>query len=814
MAKSLDDLKGDIEALRQQYTDLTSRPAALFNVSNITDAQAAVDALTTQIEKAEKQAADLEAGFGGIYKTIQGIVSELKKGNEPINLATRAFKNIQETTQKLYLNQAGVNRLSSDELKSLKVKLEAQQTIARTQAAQLVEQKQSLLNDRNGNALQGAALSQRLNSLIAAEDLTEQEAAMIRAAKEGFSVFEETNEKLKEALELREKEEEEVRKILGLSGALLGTLGKIPVIGESAAKAYAKIKKEIEDAQAAGQELPTKMQVFGKVLKETGKGVVQNLKDPLVIVGGLVTALVKTFKDVDKGAEDTARGMNMSYSEAVKFRTELIGAAFASNSQYVTSKGLLETNLAINSALGTSVKLTDANAQEFTKLRVTAGLTNEELIGINSLSITNGKTLEQNTGEIMAQAKMTGLRRGVLLNEKEILKSIKDVSAATTLTLGKNPKLIAEAAATAKSLGMEMSQIENISNSLLDFQSSIENELSAELLTGKQLNLETARYAALTGDVATVASEVAAQLGSAAEFGEMNRLQQDAIAKSVGMNREELAKTLYVQEQLKGVSGDQAKAQEALINKRIEEVGLAQAQQELAEKGVEGLEEQAGIATQFNVIVEKLQENFVLVADAVMPFFNAIAGVFGFLSKIPGLMPAILAGLVAMKTISAVVAAKEFAVATAKIFGTFAGIPFGLGIPLAIGAVAGLTGLIASFTADDLFSPGQGGSGYGKRTLLAPEGAYKLNDNDNIIATTNPINVNDMISGPKGSIRPQAQTTQSQPTKSEISIAPGNTQINLNLNGAAIGNANARQDYGVGRGAKAFGGAVDYSAPI
>ncbi len=36
--------------------------------------------------------------------------------------------------------------------------------------------------------------------------------------------------------------------------------------------------------------------------------------------------------------------------------------------------------------------------------------------------------------------------------------------------------------------------------SLLNFETSIENELKAELITGKQLNLERARAAALTGD--------------------------------------------------------------------------------------------------------------------------------------------------------------------------------------------------------------------------------------------------------------------------------------------------------------------------
>ena len=121
---------------------------------------------------------------------------------------------------------------------------------------------------------------------------------------------------------------------------------------------------------------------------------------------------------------------------------------------------------------------------------------------------------------------------------------------------------------------MEMAQIEDIASSLLDFESSIENELSAELLLGKNINLEKARQAALNNDLETVATEIAKQAGSAAEFGEMNAIKQEALAKAVGMNREELAKTLFVQEQLAGASGDEATRRQELLNARIAEVGL------------------------------------------------------------------------------------------------------------------------------------------------------------------------------------------------------------------------------------------------
>ena len=111
---------------------------------------------------------------------------------------------------------------------------------------------------------------------------------------------------------------------------------------------------------------------------------------------------------------------------------------------------------------------------------------------------------------------------------------------------------------------MELGKVEDIAGSLLDFESSIKNELEAELLTGKNLNLEKARQAALNNDLATVATEIAKQAGDSAEFAKMNRIQQDALAKSVGMSRDELAETLYTQEQLEGLTGDEAAKREKI----------------------------------------------------------------------------------------------------------------------------------------------------------------------------------------------------------------------------------------------------------
>ena len=241
----------------------------------------------------------------------------------------------------------------------------------------------------------------------------------------------------------------------------------------------------------------------------------------------------------------------------------------------ITAEGLGEALMAVNSELGITNTTVDANLVFFQEMHKYAGLTYEELQGVNAITNATGGDLKANTGEILAQAKIQGTRLGVSLNEKEVLKDISKVSAATTVSLGMSANEIGKAVSVAKSLGLELGKVDNIAGSLLDFEDSITKELEAELLLGKDLNLEKARTAALNNDLATVAEEIAKQAGTAAEFGAMNRIEQEALAAAVGMGREELGQMLFTQEQLVGLSGDEVALREKQINE-LQAKGLSQ----------------------------------------------------------------------------------------------------------------------------------------------------------------------------------------------------------------------------------------------
>ena len=383
-------------------------------------------------------------------------------------------------------------------------------------------------------------------------------------------------------------------------------------------KSFLQIAKE----NAGG--LADKLDKSGTLSKVLNGGISSVLTSARLLelaVLGVFDAMVS----VDKVNGELAKNLNISYGEAAALSTELSKVANESGAASITAAGLGEALMASNGELGIFNTTLDDNLILFQKLHKTAGLTYEELSGIKSITDATGGDLEQNTKELLAQARLTGQKFGVALNEKEVMKDISKVSKATTLSLGMSTKELGNAVSTAKALGMEMSKVEGIADSLLNFETSIEKELEAELLTGKNLNLEKARQFALDNNIAGVAEEIAKQAGSAADFGKMNRIQQEALAGAVGMSREELAKSLFVQEQIGNLTGDEYEIRKKQIEE-LEGKGLSQKQiaAKLGKQSINDLKNQNSVQERLNKSVDKMKEAFISLAGPIMQIVSPI----------------------------------------------------------------------------------------------------------------------------------------------------------------------------------------------
>ena len=108
---------------------------------------------------------------------------------------------------------------------------------------------------------------------------------------------------------------------------------------------------------------------------------------------------------------------------------------------------------------------------------------------------------------------------------------------------------IFEAAKRAKELGVNLGDVASISESLLNFESSIEAQMNAQVLLGRSLNLDRARQLAFTGDQVGMMDEIVSQMGGEAEFNKLNVIQRKALADSVGLSVEKMGALVRQEEQ-------------------------------------------------------------------------------------------------------------------------------------------------------------------------------------------------------------------------------------------------------------------------
>lgn len=455
--------------------------------------------------------------------------------------------------------------------------------------------------------------------------------------------------------------------------------------------------------------------VLKKGLQVTGTNLVKNLKDPLSLALALIGQMVLALTEADKATGELAKRANMTYDAASSLRQEFGRISELSMDSAVTIKGLQESYLAISENIGAQVDVNAANLELMTKLRERAGVTNETYGSMLNYAAATGQEIQGTISGFLGGAKALGLQANKVINVKQLLAETSKTSNAIKLSIVGGAEALGRAAAQAKMLGMTLSQVDKIAGSLLQFEDSISAELSAELLTGKELNLETARYAALTGNVEVLSQEIAKNIGSAADFTNMNRIQQEALAKAVGMTREELADTLVEQEAFNKLGQKLTDEEKAAYEFAKEKYGLQRAVKMVGEGELDNLMKQQSIQDRFNQSVEKLKEIFVSIADPILKIVSPLADLvttilpainlllsplvegFRLISEfVAEFVEGLKEGNPAALTLGAallIVSRRAILGAIGSIFSAFGALgPFG--IPLAVTAVAGFVSLM------------------------------------------------------------------------------------------------------------------------
>lgn len=518
-----------------------------------------------------------------------------------------------------------------------------------------------------------------------------------------------------------------------------------------------EIQQDILKAKEKENTQNQKNKSFTKILKENVGGIADkldrtgtlskilsgNLKDtltPIRLLELAVLATFKAFKESDKAVGEMAKSMGISYKESLGLRSELTKISFQSDSIFVNTKNMQESMMALNKEFGTATSFSSEMTEDFTRLTKEAGYSAEAAGSLAKITVLTGTDLSDNVETILGQAQAYNAVNKVSLNTKQLTEDVAKTSAATTLSLGANPKLIASANIAARALGTSLEKVEAISSSLLNFEQSISNELEAELMIGKELNLEVAREAALRGDVGKVAEEVAKQVGTSAEFGAMNVLQQEALAKAVGMTREDLAKTLIDKENLVKLGTKDKDLQSAYNTLKSQGLSDDEIAAKLGDDKLANQLKSVSVQERLTASVEKMKEVFIAIAEPLMALINPIVDILSpvitFISKTVGY---IVEGFKVMgpvlKPILGIVGAIALALKASAIFAAIKGLWSGLGSIPFVGpalALAGIAGAVGYINSQKI---GDGAFGADGSTQISTKegGLFEISPNDDVV---------------------------------------------------------------------------------
>ena len=466
------------------------------------------------------------------------------------------------------------------------------------------------------------------------------------------------------------KAENDINKLTDIQVDLTSEVNRLLEIGHDSVADRYKVEQNIVDQkvnlislQEKVNELIANAKANAELLDSTfggvGNSIIGFVANPLTAA----IALLGVFNSQQETIAEQFGGIGVT-----KFRDELAGA----NQEFVqlglSSKDAQTTVSNIANSFGLSVEESSKLVRNVGRIAASTGMSTDEaskLVGL--FTQTQGLTGDQ------AENLLLGARQLAIANDVAPDKVLSDIAADTEVFArfskdgGEN---LLRAAVQARKLGINLGDVAKTADKLLSFQDSLNAEIEASILLGRDVNLQRARELSLANDIEGLQEELVKQVGTEAEFNKLNRIQRDALASALDMDVASVQKLVSRQ-------GEQLTLQG--------EINRLTAENEIPEETITGT---AQLLADFKMIGMQLAEQ---VGPTLNRIVRGVANFTGALAESKALIPALVIGLGAMATKSLVIAASQIAAAF-----TLNPISAGIGAALGVAAIGALVANIPS----------------------------------------------------------------------------------------------------------------------
>tara|TARA_R110001592_G_scaffold15722_1_gene68037 strand:+ start:26923 stop:29946 length:3024 start_codon:yes stop_codon:yes gene_type:complete len=429
-----------------------------------------------------------------------------------------------------------------------------------------------------------------------------------------------------------------------LSGGIdsfMGSVGNIPVLGGMLEKIGSGPAESLKGALGgAAQDFTTS---FGKSMK-AGKGGMASFAtagragmssltaaiNPVGLAILAVVAIIGAGLMAFKKLEDAAKAFR---NETGLLRSQTDGLDTSIMKSYKSTV-----------ALGASMEDVSKAAAEFTNqfeglvqpsaAVLTSVVALNKNMGITTANAVGANEVFQNMAGLSAEQAQYQVQQVALASElagvapNKVMADIANSAEVAATYFQGSVGNLTKAAIQAAKMGTSLKQAADVSDNLLDFESSITNELTASAMLGKSINFNKARELAAQGNIVGAQQSVLDTLEKTVDLNNVNKFQLDAIAKASGMPVAEIQKQLNLRKQFGKLDADQMKAAEELLASGKE---LSDISDEDLKKQTESVIANQQMQSEFDKMANQLSA---IGSDILMTFMPVGKMIMGLLSPI------------------------------------------------------------------------------------------------------------------------------------------------------------------------------------
>ena len=375
-------------------------------------------------------------------------------------------------------------------------------------------------------------------------------------------------------------------------------------------------------------------------LASVGKAMLGMLVNPIFLAlaafGAFVALLATAYSELGKiqdAGEDFRKTLGASASDTLRIRDAManvqkeyklfgIGieeakeAAIALGEEFASHQFIQEDTIATVALLGKTFGIAaDTSAK-----------------AIDTMLKLGSKTASDATKNIM---KMQGMASRYGLSFAKIMDDVANASESSMLFAKGNAENLAKAAVEARKMGTTLDEMAGAADRLLDFESSINDQMTASTRLGRNINLNRLRQLAMEGDAEKMAKEQLKILEQQGGLRNLNRWQQKSLAEAMGMELNTLYKMEATERQREerlanlntlAAAGNKNAIAELEKLKKAEETKNETALQTLERTLEENrkLEDQKKIQDKINKAMFDLKTQMIPVVESLMPTFVAM----------------------------------------------------------------------------------------------------------------------------------------------------------------------------------------------